>query len=113
MSGYRTVIVGTDGSDSSMRAVERAGAFAAQENAKLIVATAPFTAIRKGRVVKAAFHPTKWVIVAPRMPSDTTATGCTVMRVFTKSFMMPVIAPGLQAPGTSKSGQSSVLPFTR
>ena len=40
MSGYRTVLVGTDGSDSSMRAVERAGAFAAQENAKLIVASA-------------------------------------------------------------------------
>ena len=40
MSGYRTVIVGTDGSDSSMRAVDRAGAVAAQENAKLIIASA-------------------------------------------------------------------------
>ena len=40
MSGYRTVVVGTDGSDSSMRAVERAGAFASQENAKLVIATA-------------------------------------------------------------------------
>ena len=48
MSGYRTVIVGTDGSDSSMRAVERAGAFAAQENAKLIVATAHFHHAEKG-----------------------------------------------------------------
>ncbi|HEX3544973.1 MAG TPA: universal stress protein, partial [Mycobacterium sp.] len=33
MSGYRTVIVGTDGSASSLRAVDRAGAFAANENA--------------------------------------------------------------------------------
>ena len=48
MSDYRTVIVGTDGSDSSMRAVERAGAFAAQENAKLIVATAHVAAPEKG-----------------------------------------------------------------
>ncbi|MDH6199075.1 nucleotide-binding universal stress UspA family protein [Mycobacterium frederiksbergense] len=48
MSGYRTVIVGTDGSDSSMRAVERAAAFAAQENAKLIVATAHFHHAEKG-----------------------------------------------------------------
>ena len=42
MSGYRTVVVGTDGSTSSLRAVDRAGAFAAQEDAKLIVATAYF-----------------------------------------------------------------------
>jgi nucleotide-binding universal stress UspA family protein len=48
VSGYRTVIVGTDGSDSSMRAVERAGAFAAQENAKLIVATAHFRHAERG-----------------------------------------------------------------
>ncbi len=48
MSGYRTLIVGTDGSDSSMRAVERAGAFAAQENAKLIVATAHVSTGDKG-----------------------------------------------------------------
>ncbi|UQX12499.1 universal stress protein [Candidatus Mycobacterium methanotrophicum] len=39
MSAYRTVVVGTDGSDSSLRAVERAGAIAG-EDAKLIVASA-------------------------------------------------------------------------
>lgn len=48
MGGYRTVIVGTDGSDSSMRAVERAAAFAAQENAKLIVASAHIHHAEKG-----------------------------------------------------------------
>lgn len=42
MSAYRTVVVGTDGSDSSLRAVERAGQIAAGSNAKLIVATAYF-----------------------------------------------------------------------
>jgi nucleotide-binding universal stress UspA family protein len=42
MSGYQTVVVGTDGSDSSLRAVERAGQIAAGANAKLIVATAYF-----------------------------------------------------------------------
>jgi nucleotide-binding universal stress UspA family protein len=39
MSAYRTVVVGTDGSDSSLRAVDRAGAIAGAD-AKLIVATA-------------------------------------------------------------------------
>jgi nucleotide-binding universal stress UspA family protein len=48
MSGYRTVLVGTDGSDSSMRAVERAGAFAAQEQAKLVIASAHLHHEEKG-----------------------------------------------------------------
>jgi nucleotide-binding universal stress UspA family protein len=39
MSAYRTVVVGTDGSDSSLRAVERAGTIAGGD-AKLIVASA-------------------------------------------------------------------------
>jgi nucleotide-binding universal stress UspA family protein len=39
MNAYRIVAVGTDGSDSSLRAVERAGRVAAQTNAKLIFAT--------------------------------------------------------------------------
>ncbi|HTR71806.1 MAG TPA: universal stress protein [Mycobacteriales bacterium] len=37
---YRTIVVGTDGSPSSLRAVDRAGAVAAQDNAKLIIANA-------------------------------------------------------------------------
>lgn len=40
MSAYQTVVVGTDGSESSLRAVDRAGAIAADHDAKLIVATA-------------------------------------------------------------------------
>lgn len=40
MGGYKTVVVGTDGSDSSMRAVERAGQLASGPDAKLIVASA-------------------------------------------------------------------------
>ena len=39
MSAYRTVVVGTDGSDSSLRAVEKAGSIAGAD-AKLIVASA-------------------------------------------------------------------------
>jgi nucleotide-binding universal stress UspA family protein len=42
MSGYRTVVVGTDGSDSSLRAVDKAGQIAAGSGAKVIVATAYF-----------------------------------------------------------------------
>ncbi|MFT4041937.1 MAG: universal stress protein [Gordonia sp. (in: high G+C Gram-positive bacteria)] len=41
MSAYRTVVVGTDGSDSSLKAVERAGAIAG-EAATLVVACAYF-----------------------------------------------------------------------
>jgi len=48
MDGYRTVVVGTDGSDSSLRAVERAGEVAAQSNAKLIVASAHIPSVERG-----------------------------------------------------------------
>jgi nucleotide-binding universal stress UspA family protein len=40
MSNYKVVVVGTDGSESSFRAVDKAGAIAAENGAKLIVATA-------------------------------------------------------------------------
>jgi nucleotide-binding universal stress UspA family protein len=39
MSAYQTLVVGTDGSKTSLRAVERAGEIAARSNAKLIIAT--------------------------------------------------------------------------
>jgi nucleotide-binding universal stress UspA family protein len=39
VDGYRTVLVGTDGSESSLRAVSRAAEIAADTNAKLIIAT--------------------------------------------------------------------------
>ncbi|MGV0838284.1 universal stress protein [Mycolicibacterium thermoresistibile] len=42
MSAYQTVVVGTDGSDSSLRAVDRAGQIASGAGARLIVATAYF-----------------------------------------------------------------------
>ena len=42
MGAYQTIVVGTDGSDSSLRAVDRAGQIAAGSNAKVIVATAYF-----------------------------------------------------------------------
>lgn len=40
MGGYNTVVVGTDGSASSMLAVERAGQLASGPDARVIVATA-------------------------------------------------------------------------
>ena len=42
MSSYKTVVVGTDGSDSSLRAVDRAGALASGPDATLFIATAYF-----------------------------------------------------------------------
>lgn len=40
MGDYKVVVVGTDGSESSLRAVDQAAKIAAESNAKLIVATA-------------------------------------------------------------------------
>jgi nucleotide-binding universal stress UspA family protein len=40
MAAYRTVVVGTDGSDSSYRAVDRAAAIAADTGAALVIACA-------------------------------------------------------------------------
>jgi nucleotide-binding universal stress UspA family protein len=40
MSAYRTILVGTDGSDSSFRAVDRAAQLAAATGATLLLATA-------------------------------------------------------------------------
>jgi nucleotide-binding universal stress UspA family protein len=42
MSRYTTIVVGTDGSDSSLRAVDKAGQIAAGSDAKVVVATAYF-----------------------------------------------------------------------
>lgn len=42
MTAYQTVVVGTDGSDSSLRAVDRAAQIAAGADARLIVTTAYF-----------------------------------------------------------------------
>jgi nucleotide-binding universal stress UspA family protein len=50
MCAYQTVVVGTDGSYSSMLAVDRAAAIAADHGAKLIIATAhPPVREEKGR----------------------------------------------------------------
>jgi nucleotide-binding universal stress UspA family protein len=40
MGGYHTVVVGTDGSDSSLRAVERAAYLASGPDSQLVIATA-------------------------------------------------------------------------
>lgn len=40
MAAYRTIVVGTDGSDSSYRAVDRAAAVAADSGATLVIACA-------------------------------------------------------------------------
>jgi nucleotide-binding universal stress UspA family protein len=40
MSAYKTIVVGTDGSATATRAVEKAAALASDENAKLVIACA-------------------------------------------------------------------------
>jgi nucleotide-binding universal stress UspA family protein len=48
MGAYQTLVVGTDGSDTSLRAVDHAATFAAANNAKLIIATAHLRNVDKG-----------------------------------------------------------------
>jgi nucleotide-binding universal stress UspA family protein len=48
MSAYQTLVVGTDGSDTSLRAVDHAAALAAENNAKLIIAMAHLPNVDKG-----------------------------------------------------------------
>jgi nucleotide-binding universal stress UspA family protein len=47
MSAYKKIIVGTDGSATSLRAVERAGAVAADEDAQLLIVSAYEAATRE------------------------------------------------------------------
>lgn len=47
MSGYRTVVVGTDGSETSFRAVDRAASLARDAGATLVIACAYFPASDK------------------------------------------------------------------
>jgi nucleotide-binding universal stress UspA family protein len=54
VSGYRTVVVGTDGSESSLRAVGRAGALAGACGATLVVACAYLPAEADDREVSRA-----------------------------------------------------------
>ena len=48
MNAYQTLVVGADGSYTSLRAVEHAAAFAAATNAKLIIAMAHLPNVDKG-----------------------------------------------------------------
>ena len=48
MNAYQTLVVGADGSSTSLRAVEHAAAFAAKLNAKLIIAMAHLPNADKG-----------------------------------------------------------------
>ncbi|GAB2921435.1 universal stress protein [Rhodococcus aerolatus] len=52
MTAYRTVVVGTDGSDSSLKAVDRAGAIAGDAGATLVIVCAYYP--NSGKDVKDA-----------------------------------------------------------
>jgi nucleotide-binding universal stress UspA family protein len=48
MTAYQTIVVGTDGSDSSYKAVDKAAALAAAAQAKLVIACAYYPADERG-----------------------------------------------------------------
>ena len=64
MAAYSTVVVGTDGSESSMKAVERAGAIAG-ENATLVIACAYFP--NEGRDIEAVSDVLRTRLPGPRL----------------------------------------------
>ena len=97
MSAYRTVVVGTDGSDSSLRAVEKAGSIAGAD-AKLIVATAYLPQHEDPRAADALKDESYKV--------SGSAPIYAILRE-AKDRATP------QAPRTSKSVRSSVPPSTR
>ena len=61
MSAYQTLVVGTDGSDTSLCAVDHAAAFAAENNAKLIIAMAHLSYVERETREAGEDHPTRIV----------------------------------------------------
>ncbi len=69
MSGYQTVLVGTDGSDSSLRAVEKAAQIAG--DATLVVATAYFPQSEDQRAADVSrTRATRWRAMPRSTPSS-------------------------------------------
>ena len=97
MSAYRTVVVGTDGSDSSLRAVEKAGSIAGAD-AKLIVATAYLPQHEDARAADTLKEESYKSRAVPR-----STRSCARLRT----------VPQPPEPRTSKRGRSSAPPSTR
>jgi nucleotide-binding universal stress UspA family protein len=74
MSAYQTLVVGTDGSDSSLRAVDHAAAFAAKNNAKLIIAMAHLSSEDRGGWGRPA-RPDRVIDLGPGVPDAEVALG--------------------------------------
>ncbi|WP_418602027.1 universal stress protein [Mycolicibacterium sp. SCSIO 43805] len=101
MPDHRVIIVGTDGSETSIRAVEKAAGLAAESNARLVVASA-----------YQADHITPPGLPTPTSPA-TSATGRRAMRRSTTCCATRRHGPGKPAHRTSKSEPSRVRPPTR
>jgi hypothetical protein len=67
-------VVGTDGSDTSLRAVDHAAAFAAENNAKLIIAMAHLSSVDRGGWGRAA-RPDRVIDLGPGVPDAEVALG--------------------------------------
>jgi nucleotide-binding universal stress UspA family protein len=74
MSAYQTVVVGTDGSDTSLRAVHHAAALAAENNAKLIIAMAHLSSVDRGGWGRPA-RPDRVIDLGPGVPDAQVALG--------------------------------------
>jgi len=70
MGRYRTIVVGTDGSETSFRAVDRAAALAADEDATLVIACA-FVPIRPNPWVQDVLGPDAYQVTGSA-PADET-----------------------------------------
>ena len=72
MSAYRTVVVGTDGSQSSLRAVHRAGALAGACGARLVVVCAYLPSRADDRGLRRAQEPGETAQVVGSAPAEDT-----------------------------------------
>lgn len=72
MSAYRTVVVGTDGSQSSLRAVHRAGALAGACGARLVVVCAYLPSRADDRGLRRAQEPGEAAQVVGSAPAEDT-----------------------------------------
>ena len=107
MSAYQTLVVGTDGSESSLRAVDHAAAVAAENNAKLIIAMAHLPKVEKGGWARPP-HPDG--VIDPRAEvvlGGEGATRCTGAPPYMRSCGRPANGRRPRAPRTSKSGRLS------
>ncbi|MBB3085967.1 universal stress protein [Geodermatophilus sabuli] len=97
MSAYRTVVVGTDGSESSLRAVRRAGALAGACAARLVIVCAylpPRADDREVRRAQEVLGDDAYQVIGSRPAEDTVRTAAERARAGGATDVHPIAVVG-------------------